>query len=234
MRIRLAAAIVCVAVAGSIGCASPGRLRPASLPSVDARGVSGPAYQLWVGSLDVVPHPRNDDGEYPEYAVFVTRIGVPEADTIRQLRIKKESVRKSLEAFRRENPAPPDDASDEAKVAYRNRIGGFIAETRGLDRRIADAAAFVSSSTDWLPAPNTATTLYYNRLIPLRVYRGDTLEIRVDEVDPVFSETMGRLRIDLDAERLALGLTLRNAYVTALEIQFRQVNPQATRALERP
>lgn len=228
------AAIVFLVLATSVACASPGRLRPATLPSVDARGVAGPAYQVWVGSLDVVPHPSNDDGEYPEYAVFVTRIGVPEADTVEQLRIEKQAVRRNLEDFRREHPAPPEDASDETKAAYRDRLDSFAAQTRSLDRRIADASAFVWSSTDWLPAPNTATTLYYNRLVPLRVYRGDTLEIRVDEVDPLFSETMGRLLVELDAERLALGVTLRDAYVTALDIQFRQVGPEANRVLGRP
>lgn len=227
------AAIVFLVLVASVGCVSPGRLRPATMPSVDARGVAGPAYQVWVGSLDVVPHPRNDDGEYPEYAVFVTRIGVPEADTIGQLRIEKQAVRKNLEDFRREHPTPPEDASDEAKAAYGERIDGFAAQTRSLDRRIADASAFVWSSTDWLPAPNAATTLYYNRLVPLRVYRGDTLEIRVDEVDPLDSETMGRFRVELDAERLALGVTLRDAYVTALDIQFRRV-PEANRVLGRP
>lgn len=215
--------VVFVALAASIACASPGRLRPAALPSVDARGVVGPAYQLWVGSMDIAPYPNNE--AEPEYAIFVTRVGVPEASTIEQLTARKETVRKRLEGFRRENPAPPDDASDEAKAAYREQVDGFAAEMRDLDREIAAAARFVSSSTDWLPAPNAATTLYYNRLIPLRVYQGDTIEIRVDEVDPVFSETMGRHVLELTSERLALGLTLRDGYVNSLDIRFERIQP---------
>jgi len=171
-----------------------------------------------------VPHPDNDELD-PEYAVFVTRRGVPEARTLQQLAAKKQSVGARLQAFRRENPAPPDDASDEAKAAYRERIDGFQAETRDLNRRIAEVTRFVSSSTEWLPAPDTAATLYYNRPIPLRVYRGDTLEIRVDEVDPLFNEVMGRRVIELTRERLEIGLTLRDGYVASLDIRFQPVEP---------
>ncbi len=120
-------------------------------------------------------------------------------------------------------PWSGEDASDEDQEAWRERGAEFDAERAELDGRIREARRFVTGFTEWSPAPDAPASISFNRLIPLRVSRGDAIEIRVDEMDPFYDDLMGRHVVELRAERLERGITFAAARVRSLDVQFRRV-----------